>query len=355
MARKQIVSHQQKPLRTPHNTITRMSSTPVDAAETSEWDLLKTSPTIESQSQLLGNPALSPIQRQTLASRLGHLSGNRHLQRVLAGTQSGIQREEEEFSSEPVSVAESDAPVSTEESSGSESESTEESGAHDSEAEHGHSHTHGEEGGPDVIPQTEGGDGKKEYLETEVALKVLEDSFGSYKKMSKGTVTILAQAAFQEAYDKIYGKTDYSWEKYVKVKFGNLGGFAYKGVNYINSDKASSTTVPHEMLHSNAHADWAGFAGSNINEGVTEYLTFQAMTASKYTGMTSKYPNQYGVIKALVAVMGDEALKEGYFKGANEDLRKAFNQKCTGAWVDFKKKMDESNWTQAKALAQPIK
>jgi hypothetical protein len=352
MSRKQALPHQQHPQRSPQKTIARITDTSVETTETSEWDLLKTSPTIESQSQLLGNPALSPIQRQALASRLGHLSGNRHLQRVLAhtpGAESAIQREDNEETSDPVAVAESDAPASSEqsseESSGAESESSEEE----------HGHTHGDGEGPDVIPQAEGGSGKKEYLETEVALKVLEDSFGSYKKMTKGTVSILAQAEFQVAYDKIYGETQYSWEKYIKVKFGNLGGFAYKGVNYVNSNIASSTTVPHEMLHNNAHSDWAGFVGSNINEGVTEYLTFQALTSSKYTGMTSKYPNQYGVIKALVAVMGDAALKDAYFKGTNEDLRKAFNQKCIGAWVDFKKKMDESNWTQAKALAEPNK
>ena len=346
MAKKQIFPRQQQPLRSPQTMVSRITNSSVETAESSEWDLLKTSPTIESQSQLLGNPALSPIQRQTLASRLGHLNGNRHLQRVLAhdpsqpGIQLGIQREDEEESS---SVAVAEAPVS-EESHSAESESGEE---------HGHSHAEGD--GPDVIPQAEGGDGKQKDLETDVALKVLEDSFGSYKKMAKGSVSILAQAEFQAAYDKIYGETQYSWEKYVKVKFGNLGGFAYKGVNYINTNIASSTTVPHEMLHNNAHSTWSGFVGSNIDEGVTEYLTFEALTAAKYTGMTSKYPQQYGVIKALVAVMGDGPLKDAYFKGTNEDLRKAFNQKCIGAWVDFKKKMDESNWVQAKALAEPNK
>lgn len=335
MAKKQVFPRQQKPLRSSQTIIARHTGAPVEMAESSEWDLLKTSPTLQSQSQLLGNPALSPIQRQAIASQLGHLGGNRHLQRVLAHTheiaksdaQPGIQREDDEETASPTAVAES-------------------------EEQHGHSHGDGVE--PDVIPQAEGGAGKKDYLETAVALKVLEDSFGKYKKMAQGTVSILGQADFQAAYDKIYSETEYSWEKYIKVKFGNLGGFAYKGVNYVNTAIASSTTVPHEMLHNNAHSSWSGFVGSEMDEGVTEHLTFEALKAAKHTGMTSKYPEQYGVITALVAVMGDEALKEAYFKGSNEDLRKAFNQKCKGAWVDFKKKMDEKNWTQAKALALPI-
>lgn len=252
--------------------------------------------------------------RQAFVQRLGRQYGNAYLQRVLAHTNAAsgpaIQQ--------PV--------VQREEESGVEA--------------------------PDVNPPAaEGGSGADKYLETEVALKVLEDSFGSYKKMVKGTVKVLAQAEFQVAYDAIYGTTKYSWEKYVKPKFGNLGGFAHTGTNYVNSNVASSTTVPHEMLHNNADTSWSGFAGSNIDEGTTEHLTFVALKAAKYTGMTSKYPNQYGVITDLVAVIGDEVLKKAYFTGANEDLRKAFNRQCKGAWVDFKTKMDEANWTQAKALA----
>ena len=42
-----------------------------------------------------------------------------------------------------------------------------------------------------------------------------------------GTVTVLKQAASQAAYDKIYGKTIYAWDKYVKTGAGNLEGFAH--------------------------------------------------------------------------------------------------------------------------------
>ena len=91
------------------------------------------------------------------------------------------------------------------------------------------------------------------------ALKIITDTFAGVKKgLVEGDVQVLPLAEFKAAYDKIYGAGPYSWDKYVKPKFGDLEGFAYNNVNYINKDNAGTNigTVVHEMLHNNTADDW---------------------------------------------------------------------------------------------------
>ena len=183
------------------------------------------------------------------------------------------------------------------------------------------------------------------------SVEILKKAYGKYATIKEGKVEVLSQADFQKAYDKIYGGTKYSWDKYVKPKFGNLEGFADRdnGINYINRDKSSVDTVPHEMLHNNTDPKFSNFAEGNINEGVTEYLTIKAVTAEGITP-THSYPNQEGVVRELVSVVGEETLLNAYFKGETDALKTAMESKSKGSWADFKAAMDASDWTKAKSL-----
>ncbi len=215
-------------------------------------------------------------------------------------------------------------------------------------------------GAPEVTPAAGGGGSSggtgsgKTYIDKAKSVEVLQKAFGKYKTITEGKVEVLSQADFQKAYDKVYGSTEYSWDKYVKPKFGNLEGFAKDGVNYINQDKVSVDTVPHEMLHSNADPKFktADFGQGNINEGVTEYLTIKAVSAEGYTPSHS-YRNEEGVIQELVKVTGEEKLLNAYFKGETDALKTAMESKSKGTWADFKAAMDANDWTKAKALLAP--
>ncbi len=192
---------------------------------------------------------------------------------------------------------------------------------------------------------------KPAHIEKDKAVEVLEAAFGTYKKISGGNVIVAAQADFKAHYDKIYGETEYSWDKYIKPKFGNLEGFAHEGVNYINSDKQSVDTVPHEMLHSNADPSWKGFAGNETNEGATEYLTIKAVKAAKYKP-THSYPNQERVVRKLVEVIGEDVLLNAYFKGETEAFEKAVDEKCKGSWAKVREAMQAAKWATATALVK---
>ena len=186
----------------------------------------------------------------------------------------------------------------------------------------------------------------KKIISKSISISLIRKVFGKYRKIKGGKVLMLSQAEFQKAWDKIHGKTKYSWVKYVIPKYGNLEGFASKGVNYINKSIGSPDVIIHEMLHSNEAPNWNDFAGANIVEGSTEYFTQLALKAGGYPPVNS-YPNQRLVISYLVRAVGKETLIQAYFNGKTAELKAAVDSRCTGSWDQFKKAMDESKWINA--------
>ena len=81
---------------------------------------------------------------------------------------------------------------------------------------HGHGHEHGPDAAPDVLPPNAEASKKGSPLSAAKAQQVLNDAFKDYKAIDAGNVKVLDQAAFQEAYDAVYGETKWSWEKWVK-------------------------------------------------------------------------------------------------------------------------------------------
>ena len=218
----------------------------------------------------------------------------------------------------------------------------------------GHSHAHGAGEEPDVdaavgTPAVEGAGEKDGPLSKEKAKQVLEDAFKDYKTITEGKVEVLEQAAFQVAYDKIYGETKWSWEKWVKPTHGNLNGFAHDGVNYINKNMANTGTVPHEMLHNNAAADWRPFVGSQFDEGSTDVLKQHAL---KKAGLSSpnSYPDQISCVeKFLESGVTKEQLFTAYLKGDAKTIVGAHVDKtCKGSWADVKAAMEAKDWAKAK-------
>lgn len=207
------------------------------------------------------------------------------------------------------------------------------------------------EGAPPLIEE---GGKKGGPLSEEKALSVLDDAFKGYKAITKGTVKVLEQADFQAAYDKIYGTSKYSWDKYVKPKFGNLNGFAEGGVNYINKNMANTGTVPHEMLHNNAAADWRGVVGNQFDEGATDYLKQHAL---KKAGLSSpnSYEAQLGVVKAFLATgVAEDQLFTAYLKGgAATIVEKWVDEHCAGTWAEVKAASQAEDYAKAKVKLKP--
>ena len=182
---------------------------------------------------------------------------------------------------------------------------------------------------------------------------VLTQSFGEVKKIVPGTIQLLDQAAFQAAYDKIYGASQWSWAKHVAPGPGNLNGFAYEGVNYINKNIAGLHTVVHEMLHNNAHPTWTPFVGPAWNEGTTEVLTQEACAKVSEPAPTC-YPGESPVIReALKSGLPMADLVAAYFNGgAAFKIAAWINDNCKANWATVKAAMTNKDWAAAKAALQ---
>ncbi len=179
---------------------------------------------------------------------------------------------------------------------------------------------------------------------------VLKNAFGSMKTIVPGKIQILAPAAFQEAYDKIYGAGDYSWDKYVKPKYGSLNGFAHDGMNYINTGSAGLHTVVHEMLHNNCASDWIPAVGSRFNEGTTEILT-QVACAKLNVEAPVCYPGESPCVQAaLDAGLPLADLEAAYLNGgAKEKVADWVDKNCKENWAAVKGYMEANDWAAAKA------
>jgi hypothetical protein len=179
---------------------------------------------------------------------------------------------------------------------------------------------------------------------------VLTNAFGSIKKIVQGQIQVLDPPAFKAAYDKIYGKTQWSWDKYVVPTYGSLNGFADKGVNYINTGSAGLHTVVHEMLHNNTAADWTDFVGPRFNEGTTEVLTQEACAKLKVDAPVC-YPGESPVVRELLAAglpLAD--LEAAYLNGGAKDkIGKWVDANCKESFAAFKGYMEAKNWAAAKA------
>jgi hypothetical protein len=225
-------------------------------------------------------------------------------------------------------------------------------------AAHGHDHAgeapdvQGADRGP---PQVQQPGSQNQVMTADAARQLLQTAFGSYKQMSAGQVRVLAQADFQAAYDAIYGSTQYSWAQYVVPRFGNLNGFAHGGVNYINSNAANVTTVPHEMLHTNVAADWRPVVGSPFDEGATEYLEQHALRTGGITTTLTHYPNERAVVEAyLAAGATQDSLFRAYLVGGAQALVSDWvDQHCQGTWAQVKTATESSQWAVARAKLAP--
>jgi len=150
----------------------------------------------------------------------------------------------------------------------------------------------------------------------------------------------------EKKFDGFYGAGSYATD-------GPLEGFNKDGVNYLNIELQSVDTEVHEMLHAQAHVDWKAFAkehSTHVNEGATELLTHDAVTAHGFRPSTS-YADQDSLVEAMNRQSSFEQMKKAYFK-AGADLTKykadvAAGLKPHKTWAIFQGHFDNGRFADA--------
>jgi hypothetical protein len=180
------------------------------------------------------------------------------------------------------------------------------------------------------------------------AEKILQGSFGGFKKIVPGTIEILKdQPACSAKYDEIcinegIKRPDGSdWKKGDTAKDDaakgvTTEGFAWKGVVYINGKTTLVTATAHEILHNNTEPKFRNKAGETFNEGVTETLARKALTDAGITvPATTAYPTQVELTKKLTDLVGLDCVQKAYF-GDVEGLVTAYETATGKKWDDLK-------------------
>lgn len=181
------------------------------------------------------------------------------------------------------------------------------------------------------------------------AQKVLQGSYGGVKTIVPGSIVILADqpaccAKYDEVCmaDKIKRSDGTDWKKGDCAKDDAAAGvttegFAWKGIVYVNGKTTLVTATAHEILHNNVSAGFRGKVGETFNEGTTETLARNALTAAGVTvPAVTSYPDQVKLTAKLQGVVGLPVLCDAYFSDPDKLIKKFEELKGAGTWATLK-------------------
>ena len=195
------------------------------------------------------------------------------------------------------------------------------------------------------------------------AEKILQGSYGDFKKIVPGSVVILAdQPACAAKYDEVCIAAGITRDDGSAWQAGDCAkddaaagvqteGFAWEGVVYVNGKTTLVTATAHEILHNNTEPNFRAKVGETFNEGVTETLARKALTDAGITvPAVTAYPDQVKLTKLLVDFVGLDVVQNAYFKDVS-GLVTAFTSKGTGTWENLVAKAEALDTTEVtKAL-----
>jgi hypothetical protein len=174
--------------------------------------------------------------------------------------------------------------------------------------------------------------------------KILTGAYGGVKTIVPGTIVILAdQPACSAKYDEVCIADGIKRPDGTDWKAGDNAtddaaagvtteGFAWKGTIYVNGATGLITATAHEMLHVNVGGNYRAKMGETFNEGTTEYLARKALKASGLkVPATTAYPDQVGLTKKLIALVGESTVIDAYF-GDAQGLIDAYTKKGRNTW-----------------------
>lgn len=197
------------------------------------------------------------------------------------------------------------------------------------------------------------------------AQTILTGAFGGVKTIVPGSIVILAdQPACAAKYDEVCIAAGIVRDDGQLWKAGDCAkddaaagvqteGFAWEGIVYVNGKTTLVTATAHEMLHLNTAANYRGTMGETFNEGSTEYLARKAIVAAGIAvPAVTAYPVQIEITKALIALVGEDALISAYFGGA-ATLKDLVRTKATGTWDQIRAAAEALEVDNAKNYLKP--
>lgn len=234
----------------------------------------------------------------------------------------------------------------------------------------GHSHTHDHDHGQDHGSAEEKADlnalvknntveegGRVTHQKPEDADRHIKTILAQYVQSGgkgiTGKVAVVGDANWDKAGENHYSKTKWhSIRKGAGVKYRNsINGFVdRRGRVWIHKDRGNAGTMIHEAVHK-----WSDNAllhkSQPLNEGVTEYFTRKVCEGAKINIRSRRnYQRNWKATKALVDMVGEDAVGKAYFSGDMKGLREAFEAINKGQFANFIAHTKKNDWSKAKAL-----
>jgi hypothetical protein len=97
-------------------------------------------------------------------------------------------------------------------------------------------------------------------------------------------------------------------------------------VIYYSTQSRNAATIIHEGLHTYADPAFGPETGNELNEGVAEYFTRQILSDLNIPPAKNTYEAQLAEVNRIVPVIGEETLRNAYFKGEIDNFEKKVNQ-----------------------------
>jgi hypothetical protein len=206
-------------------------------------------------------------------------------------------------------------------------------------------------------------------LQASYAQNALQSAFGTVagRTIIPGNIHVVADNnALLAAYDKWMidrGRTNTNvtpnrlWQVGDKKKIDTDGGFRTNAFAepppsvdiYIDATQTDPTATVHEMLHVNTNSDFHGKVGTDINEGMTQRLSVQAVKAkgNSVVGSENTYQAEQRIVDKLVSILGEGLMKSSYFGGADPMIAAYDKQLGTGSWTALKRLLDKGKRSDA--------
>ncbi|MDO8126004.1 MAG: hypothetical protein Q6359_02120 [Candidatus Brocadiales bacterium] len=165
-------------------------------------------------------------------------------------------------------------------------------------------------------------------------LEAIKDRYGEY----------LPEERLKDAYGhpvKFQGHKEYLdgvKEKYPFLKLPKdkiiTGDLRPEGPYVDYEAESFSKTIAHERIHQLRSHELRKHLGSKLDEGFTEYLAREVTGSKLLIDEGNGYPKEQGIAELIKERVGDEVMREAYFKGNVEKLRSSLDAQLGNGTTD---------------------
>jgi hypothetical protein len=154
-----------------------------------------------------------------------------------------------------------------------------------------------------------------------IAVDLVTKKFGKTKAIVPYKVNVMPKDQVQQNYARVCNQRgalktnpDGTTRPWTAADAANVWGFAApeEGAYYASTESSILAHV-HELLHLNSSADVRGVLGSDIEEGITDYLALQVVNETSYGHGGAGYVTQMGIVHKIIGMIGPGTVQAAYF------------------------------------------